>query len=248
MKKIILLLILPLVLLNCSADGTNSEMKSSTGKGGSLSRFVILGDYMYVADHTNLNVFQIKNPKNPIKAGTAAIGFTSNIETLSSFGDYLYVGSQNGFFIYDVYKNPEKPKQLAEVQHFKACDPVVANETHAYVTLHTSEFNCGNTINQLQVYNITNADNPVMIDYKDMTSPKGLALYNDYLFVCDDEVKIYDISNPAKLNIITSISRKAFDIIIKDNLIVLISKNGIYQYRLDNGDVNKINELSTIKI
>lgn len=246
MKKIISILTIALLIVSCSSE--ESDQESSTGKGGSLSRFVILGDYLYVADHTNLNVFQIADPKNPIKAGSASIGFTSNIETLSSYGDYLFVGSQNGFFIYDIYKDPEKPKKLTEVQHFKACDPVVANETHAYITLHTSNFECGNDLNQLQIYDVTNVEKPVMINQKNMTSPKGLALYNDYLFVCDDEVVIYDISNPAKINVVTSINREAFDIIIRGDLIILIGDTGLHQYSLDQNDIKKINLLSSIKI
>lgn len=244
MKKLLyIVLLLPLLVFNCSSE--NEPSSKDSGQGGSLSRFVILNDYMYVVDHKNLNVFNIANPKNPIAVSTARIGF--EIETLSSYGNYLYIGSQRGFFIYEVTTNPEFPEKLSEVQHFRACDPVVANETHAYVTLH-SDIGCGTTINALEIYDISNITQPVLLKRRDLVSPIGLALYNDYLFVCDDEVKVFDISNPKEPKIVHSVAKSAFDVIIKNNSLILIGKSGLYQYSLDKTDITKTNHISTIKI
>ena len=60
------------------------------------------------------------------------IGF--DIETLSLYDGYLYIGSRNGMFIYNT-TNYEEPALVSQVQHFTTCDPVIANNTHAYVTL-----------------------------------------------------------------------------------------------------------------
>jgi len=75
-----------------------------------------------------------------------------------------------------------------------------------------------------------------------------LGLYNNYLFVCDDVVKIFDVSDPENSSLIHSISQNAFDVIIHNNLLILIGENGLYQYSLDENNIENIEHLSTINI
>ena len=246
MKKYIVL-ITALVLFNCSNDSNSSDQNSGyveSGQGGSLARFVVKDDYLYTVDTYGLNVFNVSNISSPVKVNSIPVGF--NIETLFSYKEYLYIGSQNGMFIYSV-QNPEVPEFLSEAQHFTACDPVVANYTHAFVTLHAN-IGCGTTINALEIYDVTDVTNPVLISTRNLTQPIGLGLYNDYLFVCDDEVKIFDVSNPENSILVNSINRNAFDVIISNNLLILIGENGLYQYSLNPNNIEEINELSTINI
>ncbi|WP_179345324.1 LVIVD repeat-containing protein [Winogradskyella ursingii] len=244
MKKLSLLLFV-CFLLGCDSDGTNSDSTfSDNGQGGSLARFALYNNYLYVVDNQDLNVFSVINKEEPVQVNTVPIGF--NIETIFSYSNYLYIGSRNGMFIYNV-NNPEEPTYISDVQHFTACDPVVANDTHAFVTLHTN-IGCGNNINALEVYDITEITNPVLVSRKHLTQPIGLALYNNYLFVCDDEVKIFDISDPEDSQLVASIDVDSFDVIINNEIIVLIGENGLYQYRLDPNDITNIAQLSTINI
>jgi len=248
MKKFCYLLLAFTLLLGCDSDATQNDGQSPTsdGQGGSLARFTLKGDYLYTVDEFGLNVFNIADTTDPVKVNSVPIGF--NIETLFSYKEYLYIGSQNGMFIYDVV-NPEFPKQLSSVQHFTACDPVVANDTHAYVTLRSETF-CGNDINVLEVYDVTDVRNPVLLNSRNLSFPRGLGLYGDFLFVCDDEIKVFDISNPAESKLTASINRDAFDVIIRDDLLIAIGDTGLYQYRLSNGTESGITaqELSTISI
>jgi len=126
---------------------------------------------------------------------------------------------------------------------------VVANDTHAYVTLRSETF-CGNDINVLEVYDVTDVRNPVLLNSRNLSFPRGLGLYGDFLFVCDDEIKVFDISNPAESKLTASINRDAFDVIIRDDLLIAIGDTGLYQYRLSNGTESGITaqELSTISI
>ena len=133
MRKIILFFIVTLFLLNCSSDSTNSDQAySEAGQGGSLARFVLKDNYLYTVDVYGLNVFNITNPEIPVKVNQVPISF--NIETIFNLKDNLYIGSKNGMFIYNI-ANPENPTYVSDVQHFTACDPVVANLTHAFITL-----------------------------------------------------------------------------------------------------------------
>lgn len=248
MKKYIYLLILSAAIISCESDASNSESQAPTsdGQGGSLARFTLKGNYLYTVDNFDLNVFNVTDTKDPVKVNSVQIGF--DIETLFGYKDYLYIGSQNGMFIYSL-ENPEFPDRLSSVEHFTACDPVIANETHAFVTLHSETF-CGNDINVLEIYDVTNVTEPVLLNSRNLTYPKGLGLYGDYLFVCDDEIKVFDVSNPAESKLVTSINRSAFDVIIRNDLLIAIGESGLYQYSLTNDAETgvSITELSSISI
>lgn len=235
-------------IISCESDSSNSESQVPTadGQGGSLARFTLKGNYLYTVDNFGLNVFNVADTKDPVKVNSVPIGF--NIETLFGYKDYLYIGSQNGMFIYSL-ENPEFPDRLSSVEHFTACDPVIANDTHAFVTLHSETF-CGNDINVLEIYDVTKVTEPVLLNSRNLTFPRGLGLYGDFLFVCDDEIKVFDVSNPAESKLVTSIKRSAFDVIIRNDLLIAIGESGLYQYSLSNDSEEgvSVTQLSSISI
>lgn len=248
MKKYVILLLIG-ICFGCDSDSSDygsasPNATSEAGQGGSLARFTILNDYLYTVDNQYLNVFNISNPEQPVQVNTVEIGF--DIETLFNYKQYLYIGSRNGMYIYSI-ANPESPEYLSDVRHFTACDPVVANDRFAFVTLH-ADIGCGTNINRLEIYDISDILNPVLISNRNLIKPIGLGLYHNYLFVCDDEVKIFDISDPENSLLVHSINRNAFDVIIQNNLLILIGENGLYQYSLDPNDIENINELSQLNI
>lgn len=234
MKKIIYFLLTAFIISSCSSDQDSTQ--SGDGQGGSLAIFALKGNYLYGVDNSKLNVFSLLNPSTPVGVNEVEIGF--DIETLFSFENYLFVGSRNGMFIYSI-ENPENPVLLSQAQHFTACDPVVANATHSFVTLHSATF-CGNNLNVLQVYNTTDINNPILIHSRNLTYPKGLSIYNDYLFVCDDVIKIFNIQNPAEPILVNTINKNCFDVIINENSFFAIGENGLYRYELNPNDINDI--------
>jgi hypothetical protein len=227
----IVLFLLLAIAFGCSSD--NSALASGDGTGGSLAIFVLKGNYLYSVDNHTLNVFSLLNEQLPVKVNDVQIGF--NIETLFSFEDKLYIGSQNGMFIYSI-QNPENPTYVSEAQHFTACDPVISNGNTTFVTLH-SNTNCGNNLNVLQVYDTSNPVVPQLIHSRNLTLPKGIGLYGNYLFVCDDALKIFDVSNPQEPVLVHVIDKECFDVIIKDNDLFAIGLNGMYRYSLNPNDI-----------
>lgn len=215
-----------LALSSCSSD--NSDFTKSDGTGGSLAIFVLKGNYLYTVDNQTLHVFSLINEQQPVKVNDIPIGF--NIETLFSLDDKLYIGSRNGMFIYSI-ASPENPAFLSEAQHFTACDPVVANATHAFVTLHSTAF-CGNNLNVLHVYDTADPSNPTLIHTRNLVQPKGLGLYGNYLIVCDDVIKIFSISTPENPQLVHSIDQSCFDVIIKGDDLFAIGDDGMFRYEL----------------
>tara|TARA_B100000809_G_C15078196_1_gene508664 strand:- start:267 stop:1004 length:738 start_codon:yes stop_codon:yes gene_type:complete len=245
MKTYIIILI-ALITFSCDLDSNAEASQNSAeiGQAGSLARFTTYNDYLYTVDNATLNVFSLADQANPVKINDIQIGF--NIETLFNYKQFLYIGSQNGMFIYSV-QNPEEPQYISEVQHFTACDPVIANATHAFVTLH-ADIGCGTNINVLEIYDVNDVVNPVFISRRNLTKPIGIGLYGDYLIVCDDEVKIFDISDVENTLLVHSINRDAFDVIINNDILILIGENGLYQYSLNPTSIQNTEELSTINI
>lgn len=227
MKKISTFLLFILLVSGCSTD--SDTLSNGDGQGGSLAIFALKGNYLYAVDNSKLNVFSLLNASTPVSVNEIEVGF--DIETLFSFDQYLFIGSRNGMFIYSL-ENPENPVQLSSVQHFTACDPVIANATHSFVTLHSGTF-CGNALNVLQVYDTTNLSNPVLVHSRNLTSPKGIALYNNYLFVCDDVIKVFNIQNPNEPILVTTINKYCFDLIIRDDSLFAIGDSGLYRYQIN---------------
>jgi hypothetical protein len=228
--------------MGCS--NSDSAQNSEIGQGGSLAVFAIKGNYLYGVDQMKLNVFSLIDSEKPVKVNEIPIGF--DIETLFSFGDNLFIGSRNGMFIYSI-SNPENPIKLSSVQHFTACDPVIANSTHSYVTLN-SNATCGNNTNVLQVYDTRDLSNPKLIHSRTLTQPKGIGFYtSDYLLVCDDVIKIFNIQNPAEPILVHAIDKNCFDVIVRDNTLFAIGNGGVYRYELNPSNIKDIKVISEVK-
>lgn len=239
----------------CSKDGEADfdDGKTTTeGKAGSMARMVIKGDYLYAIDGSSLKVVDISDNANPVFKKTVNIGF--GIETIYPFKDKLFIGSTTGMYSFSI-SNPENPTMLSLFEHATACDPVVANDTIAFVTLRYTEIcNRWTNINQIQAINITNLSSPYMMaDYITNSAPYGLEMDmdNDHLFVCHgvNGVSVYKVSSllnyggsTALINIIPSIT--AYDVVIYNNILFVIGETGFYQY--DFSDISNITLISAI--
>lgn len=180
----------------CSKSDVNSP-GMGTGTGGSLARFTIYGNYLYVVDGTSLKTFNIANPKNMTQVSSMEIG--QGIETIYPYNGNLFIGSSTAMYIFSL-RNPEQPQQEGVASHVRACDPVVAKENLAFVTVRS--FNngspCGGTMDALMIYDISNLQSPTTIKTIEMKNPQGLGIVENTLYVCDGQsgLRIFNVSNP----------------------------------------------------
>jgi len=230
------------VLSNVDFDNNSS---GSTGIGGSTARFTIKGDYLYTVDFSTLSSYKIQN-QTIEKEQENNLGW--GIETIFPFKDKLFIGSNAGMFIYSL-ENPASPYRLSSFEHARACDPVVANNTHAFVTLRNGS-ECQGFINQLDVINIETITNPKLVKSFPMTNPHGLSLNGNFLYLSEGNfgLKVLDIENPAKVKEITFDNEIAStDVIYLGNDHLLsIGKDGLTQY--DVSDPKNIRLLSHIAV
>jgi len=230
-----------------SSGASSGVSGSGTGFGGSMARFGIKDKVLYIVDQNNLKVFDITNKTSPTKMGDFYPGW--NIETMFLSGDNMFLGTTTGMIIYDI-SNPLVPTSRVFFNHARSCDPVIVDDTLAYVTLRSGT-TCGGTVNCLDVVNIKNISSPKLLATYSMTNPHGLGKSGDLLFICDGSagLKIYDASDPKTIgsNLIYSYPNiNAYDVIPIGTLLVMIGDNGLYQYSYS--DIQHITLLSKIEV
>jgi hypothetical protein len=202
--------------------------------GGSLARFVIVGDYLYCIDMYSLKVFDIVDPARPRYKNTVDVSW--DIETLFHDGDHLFIGGQSGMYIYSI-TDPGTPTYQSEFNHIRSCDPVVVENNRAYVTLRGGS-PCGGFTNQLEIIDISNLSNPRSLQTLPLTEPYGLAVRDSMVVVCDGAagLKILDahnLNNVQQVGAITGIT--PHDVILRDSLLVVTAADGYYLY--NTGDI-----------
>ena len=208
---------------------------ATTGIGGSMARFTIEGDYLYMLDAGNVHSVSINTLENPIAKSKNMIAW--DIETIFPHEGKLFFGAQSGMYIFGL-DDPEKPTQISRYAHVRSCDPVVVEGDLAYVTLRSGT-TCQGFTNQLEVIDIKDLTNPVLLKIYPMTNPHGLGIDNKNLFICDgdDGLKIYDATDHLKISDNQLAHYKninTYDVIPYNNVAIMTGKDGIYQFDYSN--------------
>ena len=227
-----------------NGDGSGGG-NNAVGIGGSMARFTLYDNYLYVVDRQNLQLFDISNVTDPKVWSKINIGW--NIETIFPYKDKLFIGSMNGMFIYD-NSTPWNPVLLSEFSHARSCDPVVANDKYAYVTLRGGT-TCGGFSNQLDIIDIQDLMNPKLIKTYPMQEPYGLGLDGTTLFICDGNagLKIFDVDKPENIELLNWQSNiNTYDVIPYRDIAIMIGNDGLYQY--DYTDPKNLKLLSKIPV
>lgn len=234
-----------LMLSSNVSSNKNFAGGSPTGITGSMSRFALMNNYLYAVGTGELKVIDIASPKDPVVSNTVNLSW--GIETIYPFKDRLFIGSNSGMFIYSV-ANAATPAQLGTFTHARVCDPVIAEDKYAFVTLRNGT-QCAGYINELDVVDISNLNAPSLIKKYDLTNPHGLSKDGDLLFICDgkDGLKIFDAANVNDIKLLKQIPlAETYDVIAYNGLAIIVAQDGLYQY--DYSNLNNIKQLSKISV
>jgi hypothetical protein len=204
-----------------------------------MARFTIKGNYLYSVSNSSLQTFNISNPSNINAVEVKNLGF--GIETIFPTENNLFIGANNGMYIFKL-DDPEDPCLLSFTQHFVSKDPVVANGNYAYVTLRDG-FSAGGLRNALLVFDITNLHQPILLKEYQMAHPRGLGFENNKLFVCDDVLKVFNVSSDQKIELTKTFDIDAIDVIPADGKLYVIAEDGLYQYSYDGDNISLISKL-----
>jgi hypothetical protein len=228
-NKFLVFIFLASAIIQSSCDKQMESAKSPTGAGGSLARFAIIGNYLYVVSYADLDVYDMSDPSIPLHKKTVPVGFA--IETIFPFKNKLFIGSEFGMYIFSL-DNPENPTREGTVQHIRSCDPVVANDSLAYVTL-SNMARCGGGRNELHVYGVKSLQYPVLLYTQEMKSPGGLGVKQNALYVCEgiNGMAIFDLKNPARPKLIHGLFDDNYlDVIPYGDLLIVYVQKGVKFY------------------
>jgi len=218
----------------------SAPVAAATGTGGSMARFTIVDPYLYVLHDSYIQLVRIDDPVKPSLWSKVDVGW--GIETIFPYGNYLFIGSATGMFIYD-NTNPDNPTKLSAFAHVTSCDPVVTQGDYAYVTLRAGSF-CGGGVNRLDILDITDLTNPLPVGSYAMQGPFGLGIDGATLFVCDGVagLKVYDVTDPTNIDLMAfETNNETYDVILVPPLAIVVGPDGLDQY--DYTDVATTGEL-----
>ncbi|TDH27298.1 hypothetical protein EXU57_06830 [Segetibacter sp. 3557_3] len=236
-----LLIIATTLFVACTKDGTASN--ASTGKGGSLTRFTISGDHLYVVDNHFLYAYSLLNPQKPERVYTSPLNF--DIETIYPFKNYLFLGTRTGLYVYSI-DTAAKPRLIGEARHARSCDPVVANDSVAFVTLKGSAI-CGPATSGLYINDITNINKPILRKTIELPDPVGLGLQDSILYVCCGPagLKVFNVKQPYSPTLIsTAMDGKYVDVIPYNGILICFVEDGIILYDITKPDLpQKLNKI-----
>lgn len=225
------------------APGTGS----GPGVGGSLARFGLSNDHLYLLDGDGLQTVNVSAERAPVVKGRTTIAW--DIETIFPYKQNLFIGSSSGMHIFSI-STPESPVRISSYEHIRSCDPVVVDDKYAYVTLRSGN-TCQGFTNQLEVIDIQNLESPQLLKTYPMTNPHGLGIDDHTLFICDgdDGLKTFDASdiNTIDQNLIAHYKDiHALDVIPFNDVLMMIGEDGIFQF--DYSNPKDIRLLSKIEV
>ena len=229
--------------LYASSSVPNSSLPT-VGTNGSMARFSIIGNYLYTVGTSMLSAFDISHPYLPAFSSSVTVDW--HVETIYPLKDKLFVGTNNGMYMYDVNTTPGTPALIGQFTHVRGCDPVIADDHYAYVTINDSSA-CLGINNELQIVDISDLSNSFLAKAYPLSHPIGLSKDGNKLFVCDRKAGLimYDATDVLNLSIIKLLNDGAFyDVVAENGLAIVVAADGLYQY--DYSNLNNIHLVSKL--
>lgn len=216
-----------LILLNdafASAAGT-------VGVGGSYARFQIYENALYIIDDYKLNTFDITDYNSISQVSEIWIGgwFGGMLETTFIQKEFLFIGATNGMHVVNL-QDEFSPTYISSFIHATGCDPVVVQGNTAYITIRGGN-SCGAIEDQINVIDISDITLPAEYSTYFLSSPYGLGVRHEVLYVCNDEgIQVFDVQNPSQIILENTIETTCKDVIPLASHLIAVGENVIYQY------------------
>lgn len=241
MKRLIYLILVVLVIAcEDSADQSSLEL-SGTGQGGSLTRFTIIENHLFVLDQVRVRIYDINANGTFVLDHEVFVG--PDLETIFYNGEYVFLGSSSAVYFLDFDPNGNL-ELLSSFEHITACDPVVGKDGIAFSTLRSS--GCRFFSDEvIDVIDYSDVFQPQLIKSYFSSAPYGLAIKNDFLFVCENSgLTVYDKSDPRDLKVLDFLTLEndtPKDLIVNGSQLIVRTDEGIY-----NASYNENGELSLL--
>lgn len=220
------------ILANNALGNFESQIGGNVGTGGSMARFQINNQALYVVEKYRLSVFNIVQPTQVFYHSSIYlhdwIG-TGELETLFLRSPYLFIGASTGMFVINA-SDSFQPVYVSGFSHATACDPVVVENQTAYITVRGGS-TCGAIQDQINVINVSQINQPTLISTYLLSQPYGLGVKNQTLYVCaNQQLHVFNAQNPQQLQLLHSYPVNVTDIIPLQNQLIAVGNNLVIQY------------------
>lgn len=228
--------------------GSSGTSGSTYGVGGSMARFGLFKDFLYIVNQSSLLTFKLNSNSEVTLLNTNYVNW--NVETIFITDSHLFLGTQSGMIV-ESLEVPERPSQIGTFSHMTACDPVVIKGDLAFITLKGGT-TCRGTLNQLDVVRMSNRYSKfTLLKSYPMYGPQGLGIDDDLLFICDGDagLKIYNSSDPLTITdhlIALFPSINAYDVIPMNDYLFMIGDKGFMLY--DYTNIQNIKQIGIIPV
>ncbi|HET6559274.1 MAG TPA: hypothetical protein VFG54_18265 [Prolixibacteraceae bacterium] len=231
------------------AGGIGGPTGSTYGVGGSMARFGLYQDFLYIVNQWTLLTFKLNSASEVTLLDTKNLSW--NVETLFITDQHLFLGTQTGMIVLSL-EVPERPSQRGQFTHVTACDPVIIKGDLAFITLKGGTTCRGATVNQLDVIRMSNSYSEFnLLKSYPMYGPQGLGIDDELLFICDGDagLKIYNAADPMTITdhpVASFPNINAYDVIPMENYLFMIGEDGFILY--DYSNVQNIHQIGTISV
>jgi LVIVD repeat len=254
MKHLLYTTLAALLLFSCTKADNAAELADQSGKSGSITRFAVYQQYMYVLNMNEMQTYDVSDKDHPVLVHELSTDY--GLETITIYDNTIFLGSTTALYIIDITTNPAAPQLLSKSERlfdfgFSGCDPVTVKDNYAYSTIKIIQNICGtiSAESALVVYDVTDKSNPIPLSTYPMIIPNGLGYKDNFLFVCDEgrnAVVIFDITDPkelVELPFFISIV-DPYDLIIDGERMIVSAKNDFQIYDIE--DITHMKKLASI--
>jgi hypothetical protein len=220
-------------LNSCNKDSAAVNAGTTSGKGGSVTRFTISENYLYAVSNHFLYAYSLSNPAKPEIVFTSPLEY--DIETIYPYNKYLFLGTKTGLYVYSI-DTASSPRLIGEARHARSCDPVVVNDSVAYVTLKSSP-SCGPAVAGLYIHDIKNITEPILKATIELPDPFGLGLQDSVLYVCcgNEGLKVFNVKSPYMPVLLSTMTDGNYmDVIPYNGNLICSVADGIILYDITN--------------
>jgi hypothetical protein len=197
--------------------------------------FALVDTFLYYVDVNDGSVvaMSVSQPEAPRVLGRTPVGW--GLETLFPNGRYLFVGSETGMLILDRDPDPVFLTHRGAFTHGRACDPVVVEDSVAYVTLRGGTA-CGPAEDALLAVSIADPSSARLLCSASPPTPHGLAVQGHHIYVGNggNGLSLYRATLPDSLSLVARWPWVARDFIWSGSMLYVLEPAGVSAYDVSN--------------
>lgn len=228
------------------APNNGMDNTSNDGINGSYSQIIVYGNFLYGLQNNLLTTLDISDKNKVHILHQDELAF--DIESIFRYDRLLFIGSASSMHIFEIDEQGIPRSQSSTDYTFDDAggnsawcwmDPIIAEDTLAYVTLSTSRVieQCRrqtiDQTNELRIFSIQDIEKPYQISSLSLANPKGLTKLDSVVYVCDDMagLAVIDVSEPLNPNLINRLEGfTAYDAIVYRGILLVVGGDAYLQF------------------